>query len=381
MAAFHNPVRIRFGAGALDGIGELVGTRRCIVLTSEGMERRGDLDRLIRAIDGRVAATYPSVTPNPTVESATNAFHTIREGQPETGLIVALGGGSVIDTAKAVAAQCANAGEANWLSAHLRDGAPFTQEVAAPPILAIPTTAGTGSEVTMWGTIWDEANGRKYSVAHPSLYPEHAVLDPQLTLSVPRATTVATALDALSHAMEAIWNRAANPVSDALAVRAIGLIPAALVRALDTPDNLAVRERLLSAALVAGLAMSNTRTALAHSISYPMTSRFGVPHGIACSLTLPEILRALAETHPDRAALITGALGVASATEGVDALYQLFRDVGMAAILTAHVSSSTALEAIEGELITPGRADNSLLPADGPAAARLLRTAYERVCA
>ncbi len=380
MAAFYNPVRIRFGAGALDGIGELVGARRCIVLTSEGMERRGDLDRLIRAIDGRVAATYPSVTPNPTVESATNAFHTIREDQPETGLIVALGGGSVIDTAKAVAAQYANSGEANWLSAHLRNGAPFAQELAAPPILAIPTTAGTGSEVTMWGTIWDEVNGRKYSVAHPSLYPEHAVLDPRLTLSVPRATTVATALDALSHAMEAIWNRAANPVSDALAVRAIGLIPTALVRALDNPDNLAVRERLLSAALVAGLAMSNTRTALAHSISYPMTSRFGVPHGIACSLTLSEILRALAETHPDRAALITEALGVASATEGIETVYQLFRDVGMAATLTAHVPTSTALEAIEGELITPDRADNSLLLADGPAAARLLRTAYERAC-
>lgn len=381
MATFHNPVRIHFGAGTIDDIGELVGARRCIVLTSEGMERRGDLDKLTRALGDRVTATYAAVTPNPTVESATKAFLMLREGQPESDLIVALGGGSVIDTAKAVAAQYANAGEANWLSAHLRDGAPFAQEVAAPPILAVPTTAGTGSEVTMWGTIWDEANGRKYSVAHPSLYPEHALLDPQLTLSVPRATTVATALDALSHAMEAIWNRSANPVSDALGVRAIGIIPSALVEVLAAPDNLAVRERLLSAALVAGLAMSNTRTALAHSISYPMTSRLGVPHGIACSLTLPEILRALAEAHPDRAALITGALGVASATDGADSLYRLFRDVGIGEVLSAHVPTTAALKAIAGELITPGRADNSLVPADAPTAARLLRTAYEKVLA
>ncbi len=381
MATFHNPVRITFGAGALDGIGELVGTRRCIVLTSEGMERRGDLGKLTQALGDRVAATYSSVTPNPTVRSSTKAFHAMQQVWSSPELVVALGGGSVIDTAKAVAAQYANAGAADWLSAHLRVGSPFSPEVASPPILAIPTTAGTGSEVTMWGTIWDEANGRKYSVAHPTLYPEHAVLDPQLTLSVPRATTVATALDALSHAMEAIWNRSANPVSDALAVRAIRVIPVALVEALDTPDDLAVRERLMAAALVAGLAMSNTRTALAHSISYPMTSRFGVLHGIACSLTLPEILPALAETHPDRAALITGALGVASASEGADALYQLFRDVGVAAMLTAHVPTSATLAAIEGELITPGRADNSLLPADGPIAARLLRSAYERVCA
>ncbi|MGI8830685.1 MAG: phosphonoacetaldehyde reductase [Candidatus Limnocylindria bacterium] len=381
MQTFHNPVRIRFGSGALDDIGELVGSRRCVVLTSEGMARRGELGRLTQALGGYVAATYTAVTPNPTIESATKAFQTLRGGQPEVELIVALGGGSVIDTAKAVAAQYANAGKADWLSAHLRHGTPFEPDVAAPAILAIPTTAGTGSEVTMWGTIWDEASGRKYSIAHPSLYPEHALLDPQLTLSVPRPTTVATALDALSHAMESIWNRSANPVSDALAMQAIGVIPGALVQALETPDNLGVRERLLAAALAAGLAMSNTRTALAHSISYPMTSRFGVPHGVACSLTLPEILRGVGETHPGRASLITEALGVASAADGADSLYALFRDVAVADVLSTHIPTIEALTAIEGELITPGRADNSLLPADGPAAAQLLRTAYGQVTA
>jgi len=378
---FHNPVRIRFGTDALDTIGELVETRHCVLLTSEGMARRNAFGQLTQALGDRVTARYTAVSPNPTVDSATSAFHAVHGAEPQAELIVALGGGSVIDTAKAVAAQYANGPSTDWLSRHLRDDAPFDPDAAPPSIVAIPTTAGTGSEVTMWGTIWDETNGRKYSVSHRSLYPHHALLDPRLTLSVPRATTIATALDALSHAMESIWNRAANPVSDALAVRAIGIIPAALVEALRQPDDLAVRARLQSAALVAGLAMSNTRTALAHSISYPLTSRLGVPHGIACSLTLPEILLGVIETHPERAGLIVGGLGAGSAADGAGALYDLFREVGTAELLSARVPTGAALEAIEDELITPGRADNSLLPADGPSAARLLRTAYEKVCA
>ncbi len=127
--------------------------------------------------------------------------------------------------------------------------------------------------------------------------------------------------------------------------------------------------------------MSNTRTALAHSISYPLTSRLGVPHGIACSLTLPEILRAVDDVHPDRAALIAQALGVASAANGADALYELFRTVGAPEVIADRIPTADALRAVEGQLITPGRADNSLLPADGPSAERMLRAAYDRLSA
>ncbi len=378
MQSFHNPVRIRFGVDAREGLADLVAGRRTVVLSSEGMARRGGVAATEAAVGSAHVATYPSVAPNPTVASASAAFAALRDSSPE--LIVAMGGGSVLDTAKAVAAQCANPAD-GWLSDHLRDGAPFDDASPPPPIIAIPTTAGTGSEVTMWGTIWDEANGKKYSISHPSLFPEHALLDPTLTLSVPAATTTATALDALSHAMEAIWNRSANPVSDALAAQAIRTIPTSLRATLAAPDDLPARTSALSAALVAGLAMSNTRTAIAHSISYPVTSILGVQHGIACSVTLPEILRELAESHPKRASLIVDALGAASVTGAIAMLYDLFRDVGVRDQLTAHVPTAETLEAVKGRLITPGRADNSLVPATPASAERLLETAYRAICA
>jgi phosphonate metabolism-associated iron-containing alcohol dehydrogenase len=322
----------------------------------------------------RVAAHVTDITPYPTVRTCQETYRSVRAANAE--LIVALGGGSVMDTAKAVAAQYGSGTEIGWLAAHLREGRSFPDAFVPPAIIAIPTTAGTGSEVTMWGTIWDEESGGKHSISHPRLYPESALLSPGLTTSVPRPTTVASALDALSHAMEAIWNRSANHVSDAVALRAIGIIPAALVRVLDVPDDRSAREALLSASLLAGLAISNTKTALAHSISYPLTSELGLPHGIAASLTLPEILREVGRIHPDRADSIVGALGASSVAAAVESLYALHRAVGTAEIVKEHVASHDALRSLRGGLIAPGRAENFLLPMTQESAASLLERAY-----
>lgn len=378
MSHFHNPVRVRFGTDALDGIEGLVGARRCVVMTSAGMAQRGELARLQASIGRAVEATYAGVTPNPTVEEATAAWESVVEARGE--VIVAIGGGSVIDTAKAVAAQYAN-GQGGWLSAHLREGAPYATSAPTPAIIAVPTTAGTGSEVTPWGTIWDGADGMKYSISHPSLFPEHALLDPRLTLSVPRPTTVSSALDALSHAMEAIWNRSANPVSDALAVRAIEVIPSALRQVCERPDDLEARSRMFSGSLVAGLAMSNTRTALAHSISYPLTARLGLAHGIACSITLPEILVEFARHAPARADLITAALGCVDGEAAAETLYAMFDEVGVPAMVAARIPSVRDLEAVAEDLIAPGRADNFLLAADRSMAMGYLRAACDRLLA
>lgn len=375
---FHNPVRVRIGDGALDGLGALVAGRRCVVLTSAGMVKRGTLARVEAAIGSGVAGRYTDVTPNPTIAGCTDAASALRDA--DATLIVAVGGGSVLDTAKAVAAQRSPGTKPGWLSDHFRAGAPFPPDFRPPAIIAIPTTAGTGSEVTMWGTVWDEASGKKNSIAHVTLYPEVALLDPSLTLSLPRETTVATAFDALSHSMEAIWNRSSNPVSDALAVRAIAAIPAHLRRVLASPADPAARAGLLEAALLAGLASSNTRTALAHSISYPLTSELGLAHGLACSVTLPEILREVGERHPDRARLIVDALGASSPAAAVAALYDLFRAAGTAAELHKHIGSPAKLDALRTSYIAPGRAENCLLPADQASASALLRKAVHTIC-
>ena len=376
MQSFHNPVRIRFGSDALHSLGDAVGGRRCAVITTDGMARRGMVTRIREAVgEGLISAVYTGVEPNPTVASSTLAADALAGSDAE--VLVAVGGGSTIDTAKAVAAQRAHASSHGWLARHLRDGEPFAPAFAPPPIIAIPTTAGTGSEVTMWGTIWDEQTAGKHSISHPALYPETALLDPGLTVSVPRETTVAAALDATSHGMEAIWNRASNPVSDALATGAIGLIPGALRAVLATPDDITAREALLKGALLAGLAISSTRTALAHSISYPLTAELGVPHGIACSVTLPELLLEVAEARPDRADLIVAAMGQSLAEAAAHELRALFADAGTGGMLRRHIPSTAALENVRGGFIAPGRAENFVLEVDQEWAADLLRRSVE----
>jgi alcohol dehydrogenase len=373
--SFHNPVRIRFGSGALDALGDAVGGRRCAVITTEGMARRGTLARVQDELGGLVSSAYTGVEPNPTVASCTRAAESLAAS--DANVLVALGGGSAIDTAKAVAAQRAHASSAGWLARHLREGEPFAAGFAPLPIIAIPTTAGTGSEVTMWGTIWDEQTAGKHSISHPALYAETALLDPDLTLSVPHQTTVASALDALSHAMEAIWNRSANPVSDALATGAISLIPGALRSVVATPDDVVAREALLKGALLAGLAISSTRTALAHSISYPLTAELGLPHGIACSVTLPELLVAVANAQPDRGGLILAALDQPSAEDAAAALRALFADAGTGEMVRRHIPTASALDGVTGGFIAPGRAENFVLDVDQAWAADLLRRSVE----
>lgn len=376
---FRNPVEVRFGDGAVEGLGDLAGGRRSVIITTPGMERRGSRSAIERHLRGAAAERYADVAPNPTIGSCTRAFEAVRGSEPD--LLIALGGGSVIDTAKAVAAQIGSRSDAGWLSSHLRGSAPVPDAFDPPAIIAIPTTAGTGSEVTMWGTIWDEETRGKHSISHPRLYPQAALLEPALTHSVPRATTVASALDALSHAMEAIWNRSANPVSTAVAERAIGLIPDALRRVLAVPDDAAARHDLLEASLLAGLAISNTRTALAHSISYPLTGELGVPHGIASSLTLPVILEQVGRESSATAAPIVRALGARSASDAVGGLRQLFAAAEVGAILVEHVPSAAALDQLRGGLIAPGRAENFVLPIGQDAAAEILRRAYASACA
>lgn len=369
---FHNPVRVHFGRGAAERIGpETAGA--CIVVTTAGTARRGVVERLRRGLEGRIAAVYDGATANPTVAGVTQAAARLRGS--EAGFVLAVGGGSAIDAAKAVAAQW-NAPDA-WLERHLRGGEPFPRPFRPLPIVAAPTTAGTGSEVTPWATIWDEASGAKYSLSHPALYPAQAFVDPELTLTQPPELTATTALDALSHAMESIWNRNANPVSSAVAEQAIAAIPEALAECLERPAAIEARERLQHASVLAGMAISGARTALAHSMSYPLTGELGVPHGLACSLALPEVLEFNAAAAENATRPIARALGARSAAEARWRLAEFLDAIGVGAMLRPYLEGRAAIR-LKAALIHPGRAGNNLREADNQAAAALLNTALAR---
>ncbi|WP_077033497.1 iron-containing alcohol dehydrogenase PsrA [Pelomonas sp. KK5] len=299
---FHNPVRTIAGQGALQALPDLLAGRRALLLSFPEAGPLGLLDDL-RA---QVVAVIDTITPNPDIADLAALYDEVWRHDAE--VLIALGGGSVIDSAKAVLAGTPG-GTFDAIAALLREGTRFDMP-RCKALIAVPTTAGTGSEVTPWATVWDREQQRKHSLQLDITWPEAAIVDPALMMKLPAAVTLQSGLDALSHALEALWNRHANPVSDALAVSAARSIVSTLPALMKQLDDPALREAMALAALQAGLAFSNTRTALAHSLSYPMTLRHGLPHGIACSFTLPLVARLAIGRDAGRDALLAQALDV-----------------------------------------------------------------------
>ena len=293
MWRYRNPVDVKFGTGVFETLGKALAGRPYCLVTYDDANGGGifaELTRRVVAQAGAPAVTVSNIGPNPDFIGLAESCRTYAAATQPVEAIVALGGGSVMDAAKVLAAA---KGDFDTVRRHLETGKDG-DALGRTPIIAIPTTAGTGSEVTSWATVWDTVAMKKYSLARETLYPEAALVDPLLTLGLPRAITISTGLDALSHALESIWNVNANPVSSSLAEVAAREAIEALPLLADDLRNEALRTRLARASLFAGLAFSNTRTALAHSLSYHLTLHHGVPHGIACSFSLPMVMRAVA---------------------------------------------------------------------------------------
>lgn len=330
MWTYANPVKIQFGAGGFATVPSAIGRRRYAVVTYPDA-MFGDLVAGLAEAAGDPLLVIDDVAPNPDyalLRAQSARFAGLRKS---VEVIVAVGGGSVIDSAKVFAAADGDFGIVQRYLERNEGGG----ELSAVPIIAVPTTAGTGSEVTCWATVWDEDAGRKFSLARPGLYPEAAIVDPVLMLGKPRGLTVSTGLDALSHALESIWNVNANPVSACFAVAAARAILDCLPIVVDNPKNIDLRARVAEAALFAGLAISNTKTALAHNLSYPITLAYGVPHGIACSFTLPVILSSVAGIGGFREASLRAIFGddLAAAAK---AFRQFLADLGVPVRLDEH---------------------------------------------
>ena len=299
---YHNPVQVVFGSGTLAELPALLGERRATLVTFPEAAEVGLLDRLRNVLGGRLAQVIDRTEPNPDVATLAPLYRAFWTAREAGDVLVAVGGGSVIDTAKTLMVGTAD-GSFEGLVALLATGKPFVPH-AVRPLIAIPTTAGTGSEVTPWATVWDKGAARKHSLHLPQTWPEAAIVDPELTLSLPPRPTLAAGLDALSHALESIWNVNSNPVSDTHAVAAARAVLATLPELMHDLTNPALRARQSQAAMQAGLAFSNTKTALAHSISYDMTLHHGLPHGLACSFTLPMVLARALHADPARDAVL-----------------------------------------------------------------------------
>lgn len=369
---FHCPTQVTQCDDFEAPIAALLNGRRWALVTSAGWISRGIPKRLSKRC-GTPTAIVGYIETNPGISTVVGAAQDLRDAD----IVLALGGGSVIDATKGAVALRALNHDLGAFSNHLRQGKPLPDTLMPVPVVAVPTTSGTGAEVTCWGTIWGE-DGIKHSVNHPTLYPGDAVLDPSLCASMPRDLTIWTALDALSHAMESVWNRRHMPATDALATQAIGMIRECLSETVAAPNDLRLRERMQTAAMMSGLAMGTTQTAVAHSISYPFTAHFGVPHGLACSFTLPEVARYNMETDSGRLTPIADGLGCA--VSGIpSALESWFDELGVGAMLNRYVTPNM-INGLDDTLITRSRAANNIREVNGAAAHRMVKSAVSRLC-
>ncbi|GAB3481796.1 iron-containing alcohol dehydrogenase [Azotobacter salinestris] len=306
------PRIMEIGAGASQKLPEVLfalGCRRPLLVTDRMMVQLGYAARLQATLAERDIACelFADTVPEPTAASIQAGVAKVREGDYDA--IVALGGGSPIDSAKAIAILGRHGGQ-------IRDYRfPCQVNEAGLPIVAIPTTAGTGSEVTRFTIITDEASDEKMLCAGIGFMPQAALIDYELTLSLPARTTADTGIDALTHAIEAYVSRRANSYSDSQALAAMRLIGPNLPRVYRDGSDRAAREAVMLGSTLAGVAFSNASVALVHGMSRPIGAFFHVPHGLSNAMLLPSVTAFSIPAAERRYAECARAIGVAAETD------------------------------------------------------------------
>ncbi len=282
------PRMMLVGGGTVAQTAEVLakfGLTRPLVVTDPFMVKSGMVNRVLEPLAkaGITASVFSDTIPEPTDTIVVAGVAVLRAGNYDC--MIGFGGGSPIDTAKAMAILATGD---KPMSAYK---VPFAADHAAMPVIAIPTTAGTGSEATRFTVITDAIRDEKMLIAGLGALPLAAIVDYELTFSVPKRTTADTGVDAFSHALEAYVSRRATPFSDANALAAMDLIGANLRKAYHEPDNAAAREAMMLGASLAGIAFTNASVALVHGMSRPIGAHFHVPHGLSNAMLLPAVTR------------------------------------------------------------------------------------------
>jgi alcohol dehydrogenase class IV len=317
MAALITAPRLMaIGGGALAELPNLLarlGLARPLIVTDPYIAGSGILERATALFDAaRIPwSVFSDTVPDPTTAVIETGVARLQAGDFDS--LVAIGGGSSIDTAKGMSVLFANGGQ-------MRDyKVPNEIPLAGPPVVAIPTTAGTGSEVTRFTVVTDTETDEKMLIAGLACCPSAAIVDFELTLTMPLRLTADTGIDSLTHAIEAYVSRRANPFTDGLAKNAMGLIARNIRTACADPQNRAAREAMMLGATHAGMAFSNASVALVHGMSRPIGAFFHVPHGLSNAMLLPEITAFSAPAALERYADCARAMGVAEEGEGSQA--------------------------------------------------------------
>ncbi|MFD4606263.1 iron-containing alcohol dehydrogenase [Streptomyces sp. NPDC058464] len=316
VASLSLPRILRIGRGAVGELGDVItglGLSRPLLVTDAFLTGTGAADRLMAALTdaGLQPRLFAGTVPDPTTDSLGAGLAVLRDHEADS--MIGFGGGSPMDTAKALGLLAVQGGQ-------MRDyKAPHANPGPALPVIAVPTTAGSGSEATQFTIITDSATDEKMLCSGPAFLPVAAVVDFELTLSMPPRLTADTGVDALTHAVEAYVSRKANPFSDGLALNAISTIGRHLRRLYADGEDIEAREAMMLAATQAGIAFSNSSVALVHGMSRPIGAHFHVAHGLSNAMLFPAVTAFSVRAAESRYADCARAFGAATDGDG-DAL-------------------------------------------------------------
>jgi alcohol dehydrogenase len=349
-----------FGAGAVDTVAGVVtgtGGQAAVVVTDQGLAATPVVASVVGVLtaSGIPVTVFSGVHANPTtgdVAAGAEAVAALAAGGGRPA-VVAVGGGSSVDAAKGIAVAAVNPERGRDLDYRRTFSAP------ALPLVAVPTTAGTGTETNAFGVITDPVTRRKFYVGSATARPAAAILDPELTASLPPGATAATGMDALVHALESCMSRRANPWSEGIALQAIRMISAYLPRAVADGADMEARSQMLLASHLAGIAFASTGLGICHAIGHALGGRFDIAHGVALTMVLPGVLRFNLPACGERLAAVAFALGAGdtardagwNADAAIDAVAALADTIGMTHQLPDFGITAADFDGIAGDAL------------------------------
>jgi phosphonate metabolism-associated iron-containing alcohol dehydrogenase len=379
MSSYYNPVKTYFGIGRIDELPGIISSckdvKRILLLTRGGsFDNSNDQLRLSMLLKDYEMIRIPFSVSNPDISDIVDLRRSINSRGYD--LVIAVGGGSVLDAAKAIVLlKDFPSNDAGDIRRLIKD-----KEYAKTDLVkwvAVPTTAGTGSEVTPWATIWDRENSLKYSIESEKLFAYAAVIDPELTRELPYVPSMSSAFDSLCHAFEAYWAKSSGKVQRMYALFAIEILIDVIPKLSADIKDMKNREKTSLGSFLAGMAFSNTKTTACHSISYPLTLKFGIDHGIAAVMTLPEVLRINRGALVDKDKILM-VIGVDNIDQAADKLTKMLEDAGFSPWLIDHGVKEEDICDIVQASYSKGRMDNN--PVDIPVNELdgMLRRIYEK---
>ena len=355
-----NSTKIIFGNNQRSTVLKIIKKKTALIVCSKRTKREIILDKNFSFIKTNRVLWIDDVTPNPSLTYLEKKKKHFKNRTFD--YIIAIGGGSVIDTAKALMIMFSIKKKEN-LKNIIKDISNLKIKNSYK-LIVLPTTAGTGSEVTPYATIWDEKNKKKLSLNNKALYPYMAIIDPVLTFNLPKQETINTGLDSLNQAFESIWNKNANKLTLTYAFKSIKLSLSALAKINNNINDKKSRSDLARASVYAGICISQTRTSICHSISYPLTAHFNIPHGLACAFTMVAIIDYISTKNKFFFTKLINTLGFASVKEFEKKIKKLFNDLKVKDKNKFYIKNKKKLFYLIKDMQTPGRSDNFIYPID-----------------